>query len=193
MTGTPVKFVPVTGTDSMQRSGIAHTISTKHHCITLMKEYESKSLEELRWEDYQDGRKGPTQNAFGAPQPFGAVASSAPSLFGQPAQDQSKLAFGQTPVFGQTPAFGTQTSAPSLFGKPTGFGTTTTTSSFGFGSAPSNNLFGSAGVAKPFSTQTSQPSLFGAPVQQQQQSSPFGTSNLFGQNNQVYFAKQDDF
>lgn len=58
VTGTVIKFVPVTGTDSMQRSGIAQAISTKHHCITLMKEYEGKSFEELRWEDYQAGRKG---------------------------------------------------------------------------------------------------------------------------------------
>lgn len=56
--GTVYKFVPVTGTDSMQKSGIAQTISTKHHCITCMKEYEGKSLEELRWEDYQANRRG---------------------------------------------------------------------------------------------------------------------------------------
>lgn len=56
--GTVFKFVPVTGTDSMQKSGIAQTISTKHHCITCMKEYEGKSLEELRWEDYQANRRG---------------------------------------------------------------------------------------------------------------------------------------
>lgn len=57
-TGTIFKFVPVTGTDSMQKSGIAQTISTKHHCITCMKEYEGKSLEELRYEDYQANRRG---------------------------------------------------------------------------------------------------------------------------------------
>lgn len=62
MTGTVVKFTPITSTDSMQRGGIAHTINTKHHCITIMKEYENKSFEELRYEDYQAGRKGKNIN-----------------------------------------------------------------------------------------------------------------------------------
>lgn len=62
--GTVVKFNPLTGTDTMQKSGITHSINTKHHCITCMKEYESKSLEELRWEDYQSNRKGNLKNIF---------------------------------------------------------------------------------------------------------------------------------
>lgn len=59
-TGTVVKFNPVTGTDTMLKNGVTMTISTRHHCITCMKEYEGKSLEELRWEDYNAGRKGAT-------------------------------------------------------------------------------------------------------------------------------------
>ena len=35
------------------------TITTFHNCITALKEYENKSLEELRWEDYQLNRKYP--------------------------------------------------------------------------------------------------------------------------------------
>lgn len=57
-TGTVIKFQPLTSTDTMQKSGVTTTINTKHHCITCMKEYEGKSLEELRWEDYQANRKG---------------------------------------------------------------------------------------------------------------------------------------
>ena len=53
-----IKFAPPSGTDSMVRSGISSTISTKHQCITAMKEYEAKSFEELRIEDYTAGRKG---------------------------------------------------------------------------------------------------------------------------------------
>lgn len=59
--GTVIKFQPLTSTDTMQKSGVTTTINTKHHCITCMKEYEGKSLEELRWEDYQANRKGKEQ------------------------------------------------------------------------------------------------------------------------------------
>lgn len=45
-------------TDSMSKNGISHTISVRHCCIATMKEYESKSYEELRFEDYSVGRKG---------------------------------------------------------------------------------------------------------------------------------------
>jgi nuclear pore complex protein Nup98-Nup96 len=58
--GTPIKFNPVTGTDSMAKNGLTQNINTRHQCITCMKEYENKSLEELRLEDLQAGRKGPT-------------------------------------------------------------------------------------------------------------------------------------
>lgn len=63
-TGT-VKFVAVTGSDSMVKNGVSQTISTRHNCITCMKEYESKSLEELRLEDYAVNRKGPQQVTVG--------------------------------------------------------------------------------------------------------------------------------
>ncbi len=66
-----------------------------------MKEYENKSLEELRFEDYSVGRKGPTPGA-GTQQAglFGATTATtqAAPLFGQPQQ---------------TPLFGAQ--APSMF------------------------------------------------------------------------------
>lgn len=61
MVGTYIKFTPFTGTDSMMKNGVPQTIQTKHHCITCMKEYETKSLEELRFEDYTVGRKGGAQ------------------------------------------------------------------------------------------------------------------------------------
>jgi len=37
-------------------------INTCHQCITAMNQYENKSLEELRVEDYLAGTKGPTPN-----------------------------------------------------------------------------------------------------------------------------------
>lgn len=56
-TGTVIKFTPVTGTDSLNKNGVQQTVNTRHFCITCMKEYENKSLEELRLEDYMANRK----------------------------------------------------------------------------------------------------------------------------------------
>ena len=85
----------------MMKNGAASPINTRHQCITCMKEYEHKSLEELRLEDYQLGRKGTAQatNLFGAqPQQTGGLfASLAPAT-------------GTTSTFGQRPAaFGSTT------------------------------------------------------------------------------------
>ena len=53
-----VKFNPLNGSDTMMKGGVQSQISTRHQCITCMKEYENKSMEELRCEDYIAGRKG---------------------------------------------------------------------------------------------------------------------------------------
>ncbi|XP_017779543.1 PREDICTED: nuclear pore complex protein Nup98-Nup96 isoform X2 [Nicrophorus vespilloides] len=176
-TGTPIKFTPVTSTDSMQKGGSSTMIQTKHHSITCMKEYEGKSFEELRCEDYSVNRKGPQPaSGFTSAPAFGTVVSSAPSLFGQP---ENKPAFGQSNTFGQTTAFGTNQPSTSagVFGKPaTGFGPTTTASSFGaFTSTASANVFGAPAASKSFGVQST-PSLFG-----QQSTSGFGSTPFFGQ------------
>ena len=67
------KFQATTSTDTMMKAGQSQQISTRHQCITCMKEYENKSMEELRCEDYIAGRKG-----------GGAMAASG-SMFGQAA------------------------------------------------------------------------------------------------------------
>jgi len=55
-TGTAVvKYQPTLGTDTLMKSGQPNSVNTKQHCITAMKEYEGKSLEELRLEDYMCG------------------------------------------------------------------------------------------------------------------------------------------
>ncbi|KAL3289756.1 hypothetical protein HHI36_023151 [Cryptolaemus montrouzieri] len=184
--GTNIKFNPVTGTDTMQKGGVTTSINTKHHCITCMKEYEGKSLEELRLEDYQANRRGP-QTQFGST-PFGGT----PSMFGQPTEN--KPAFGQSPGFGQmsgstfgqqNQTFGltTQQPAPNIFGKTTVFGAagSTTTGFGGFNTAPSVTNAFAANQNKPFGGSTTTP-LFGS-TQPQQQTPSFG-STLFGQNNQ---------
>lgn len=175
-TGTLSKFVPVTGTDSQQKSGVVQSINTKHFCITCMKEYENKSLEELRWEDYQANRKGQQQSSFGGPtQPFG-IASTNSTLFGQ---TENKPVFGQTSTaFGQS-NFGmpSQTTASNMFGKSSSaFGNTSTTNSFAFGGTPTTSIFGTNMAPKPFAATPNQP-LFGSTQHQQ---SNFGT-NIFGQ------------
>ncbi|XP_053983481.1 nuclear pore complex protein Nup98-Nup96 isoform X4 [Hylaeus volcanicus] len=144
--GTVVKFTPVITTDSMSKNGISHSISARHCCIASMKEYESKSYEELRFEDYSVGRKGPSTGIFGTAaqsSPFGntgAGTSTAITGFG-----------GMSGGFGTT----TQSGSSGPFGKQmTSFGTpsTTTTNSFAFNSTPSTNLFGTNTQAKPFGT-----------------------------------------
>jgi nuclear pore complex protein Nup98-Nup96 len=115
--GTTVKFNPPTGTDTMMKSGNQQNINTRHQCITCMKEYENKSLEELRFEDYAANRKGPGAGGLGGGGLFGAAQpATAGGLFGSQPQQQSGL-FGQQnkPMFGATAttsAFGMPTSTP---------------------------------------------------------------------------------
>lgn len=166
-TGTTVKFQPVTGSDTMMKNGVTSTINTRHMCITVMKEYEAKSLEELRVEDYIANRKGPSQGTslggFGAGTPqslFGSTAATAGTsgLFGQ---NQNKTFFGSTANTGFGGSTGTGLfgqSAPqnvSPFNKPIGFGAPATTQSSAF----------SFGNTSTFGTATPQnKSLFGQPT-----------------------------
>ncbi|KHN86939.1 Nuclear pore complex protein Nup98-Nup96 [Toxocara canis] len=159
-TGTTIKFEPPTASDTMLRNGTNQTINTKHMCITSMKQYEGKSLEELRCEDYIANRRGATVGSlsFGQSQPttstslFGASTTTQSSLFGS----QNKPLFGGTSTFGTT----TTTATPSLFGSTTSTGT----SLFGASKPATGGLFGS--------TQTSTASPFG---QTQQSGGLFGS------------------
>ncbi|XP_029029419.1 nuclear pore complex protein Nup98-Nup96 isoform X2 [Betta splendens] len=193
--GTTVKFNPPTGNDTMVKAGVTTSINTKHQCITAMKEYENKSLEELRLEDYQAGRKGPTNPmAAGAGGLFGsttATSSATTGLFGSSAPNasfsfgQAKSSFGPaTSGFGATTGglFGqaNQPQASSLF-KP--FGQTTTTQSTGF-SFGNTNTMGQASTSSMGlfgNTAASQSGgLFGA--SQTSTATGFGTGpGLFGQ------------
>ncbi|VDN08047.1 unnamed protein product [Thelazia callipaeda] len=168
ISGTTIKFEPPTSTDTMIRNGTNQTISTKHICITAMKQYENKSLEELRCDDYLANRKGPQNSGL---------------VFGQGTQSSSL--FGSTPNTTQSSIFGQN---KPLFGASTGFGTATTTSSSLFGTPATNSsifgnksttggLFGTSNVASSFGQPQPTTGLFGAkPV------TNFGTptSSLFG-------------
>ncbi len=52
-----VKYQPQLNTDNLQRGGQTISVTTKQHCITFMKEYQGKSTEELRLEDYMANKK----------------------------------------------------------------------------------------------------------------------------------------
>ncbi|XP_054696566.1 nuclear pore complex protein Nup98-Nup96 isoform X3 [Grus americana] len=198
-TGTTIKFNPPTGTDTMVKSGVSTNINTKHQCITAMKEYESKSLEELRLEDYQANRKGPS-NPVGAGAAAGlfgsstATSSTATGLFGSSTTNtgfsygQNKTAFGtSTTGFGTGTTgglFGQQSQTTSLFNKPFGQATTTQNTGFSLGNTstlgqPNTNTMGLFGV-----TQPSQPGgLFGTAANTNA-GTGFGTgTGLFGQAN----------
>jgi nuclear pore complex protein Nup98-Nup96 len=93
-----------------------------YNTITAMPAYANKSVEELRWEDYQAGVK----NASAAPAPTGGG-------FGAPASQPAFGGFGASPA----PAFGASAPAANPFGAPApaspfggGFGATSSECGF---------------------------------------------------------------
>ncbi|XP_078494126.1 nuclear pore complex protein Nup98-Nup96 [Ciona intestinalis] len=184
----------------MVKSGVQSNITTKHQCITAMKEYEMKSMEELRVEDYLEGRKGPgTGTTLTKP-------ASGGFNFGQQQQSTSGSMFGSTakPAFGTSSGglFGTASTSTTggLFQQSKPFQTTSAASGFSFGAATttSSSLFGN--TVKPagsmfgntagglFGSNTSGNTGFGAPLFGNK-TSGFGTTvtssgfggGLFGQ------------
>ncbi|RNA07987.1 nuclear pore complex Nup98-Nup96 isoform X1, partial [Brachionus plicatilis] len=149
-TGTEnVKFSALSGQDSVTKNGVQSTIQTNHQCITAMKNYQRKSLEELRLEDYQANRKFPqTTSGFG----------TSSGLFGSSVQSASS-------GFGSSSLFNSSSTAAKPFGCSS-FSTTTTkpstsTSSFGSQTKP---VFGTSATIHPFvvfenSSQRPKPSL----------------------------------
>ncbi|XP_078323949.1 nuclear pore complex protein Nup98-Nup96-like isoform X3 [Crassostrea virginica] len=175
--GTTVKFNPPTSQDTMVKNGVSTNINTRHQCITAMKEYQSKSLEELRVEDYLSNRKGKqATTGFATPSASGTFnptpASTGTSLFGQQPQatqqqntslfGQSKTLFGASTSTGTSgfSGFGATTSTPSLFGQSTqnkplfGATPTTGTQASGFG-ATSTGFGGFSGFGNTSSTGSS--------------------------------------
>lgn len=177
------KYQATNSTDTLVKNGQQNSISTRQHCITSMKEYENKSIEEIRFEDYSANRKGvvmsPNTSIFSTSQQqqqpttqinlFGAnQQTQQPSnIFGAP-QQENKNPFGQT--FGQQSSFLNNTTTD--FGsKP--FGSTTNTYA---NSDNNNSIFGS----KPAfgATPTSNPNVFGTQTS--------STSNMFGNTNNAF-------
>lgn len=181
------KYQPTNSTDTLVKNGQQNNISTRQHCITSMKEYENKSLEEIRFEDYSANRKGvglgTNTSIFSSPQQqqqptsqmnlFGTTQQTQPqaNIFGAP-QQENKNPFGQT-TFGQQSSF--LNNSTTDFG-PKPFGSTTNT----FASTDNNNsIFGS----KPaFSAiPASNPSVFGTQTS--------SANTLFGSTNNAFAAQ----
>lgn len=77
--GTSIaKFQPREGTDTVARYNETHKVNTRQHCITAMEEYEGKSVDELRLEDYSGNRKGLPRG------PQWANGTQGGGLFGSP-------------------------------------------------------------------------------------------------------------
>lgn len=156
--------------------------------IVAMDAYKNFSFEELRLQDYLQGRK--TAVSANAPVPgfgvqqqpqqsaFGTFGTNNPQVggFGQPQQQQQQP---QTSFFGSAPAtntFGAQTTANrNIFGQPSTSNASPfnqnqapATSTFGAAAAPSTNGFGSNNLfnsntpnPSPFGTQAAKPNIFG--------------------------------
>uniref|UniRef100_A0A915KRE8 Nuclear pore complex protein Nup98-Nup96 n=1 Tax=Romanomermis culicivorax TaxID=13658 RepID=A0A915KRE8_ROMCU len=60
-----IKYAPPLGMDTIVRNDTLKNIYTKHHCISAMNEYENKSLEELRLENYTRDHKVRKPPKFG--------------------------------------------------------------------------------------------------------------------------------
>ena len=128
--GDTVKFSPPTGTDSAWNAskGVID-IKVKFQCITIMKHYENKSIEEIRFEDYSSNRKVPTGGGG--------------RLFGSASQPSSRQVQKQVDLFGQTSTPMIRPATTSIYGATGLFGSQSkeskTTSSLSFG-----NLLGHA-------------------------------------------------
>ncbi|CAH1780692.1 unnamed protein product [Owenia fusiformis] len=131
---TTVKFNPVQGIDIMWKDGVSTQTTTRYQCITAMEEYDSKSMEELRVDDYLANWKGAqAQSHVSTPVTCCAFGAKTPGGFGTTTQTGGLLGNPQTTNTG-TSLLGNATQTGGLFGntqpKTTGtslFGNTTQT------------------------------------------------------------------
>ncbi|VDL63635.1 unnamed protein product [Hymenolepis diminuta] len=165
ISGTTVKFNPPLVNDLVQKNGQKVQVNAKHMCISAMKEYSDKSMEELRVEDYAQNRKSGA--AAGSKSIFGSTSTTGFG-FGSPQTTTSSL-FGSTPAVQTTQSslFGS-TNTGSIFGSSQSMGT--------FGQITQNSIFGTKPLFGSSTANTTGLNLSST----QQQSTGFG----FGQNTQ---------
>ncbi|KAH7909456.1 nucleoporin autopeptidase-domain-containing protein [Hygrophoropsis aurantiaca] len=167
-----------------EKDSATSNIMLQYQTITAMPAYRGTSLEELRYQDYQQGRK--TAGAFGQSS-FGAPVSTTPAtgLFGAAqTQPATNPLFGNN-TFGGANATTNQTNpAGGVFGN---FGQNAATNAQPSGTG--TGLFGSTfgQTQQQQQQQQQQPSAFGAfgqpqqPQQQQQQpQQPAASGGIFG-------------
>ncbi|KAK9322935.1 nuclear protein 96-domain-containing protein [Lipomyces orientalis] len=178
--GTTITFEPV------QEKEASSNVTNVFQSISCMPAYQKFSFEELREQDYAQGRRygNPSgAGAFGKSTGFGTGTFGQSNTFGQPSTST-----------GGTGLFGSSTSQPSAFGSSTsGFGSNTSNTSGGlfgqkpasgglFGSTTTTNntatggLFGSGSTTGGFGSNAS--SAYG-----QTNANAFGNTSAFGQSN----------
>ncbi|KIO12458.1 hypothetical protein M404DRAFT_677694 [Pisolithus tinctorius Marx 270] len=157
------------------------SVALQYQTITAMPAYRGTSLEELRMQDYQQGRK--TAGAFGQTS-FGTPAAQPTGIFGATTQQPATSSiFGG----GTTGAFGTGTSQQPGTGTFGGFGQPSLPAGgTGTGLFGGTSAFGQP-QQQPQQPQQQQPPAFGAFGQQTQQQPStgggiFGGGGGFGQN-----------
>eukprot|EP00977_Amphora_coffeiformis_P007068 scaffold1536_cov166-Amphora_coffeaeformis.AAC.2 len=173
-----VQYQPTTKQDGQS--------SINFQSITAMQQYEGKSFEELRMEDYQQGNRGTPSSTPTASNTTGSFFGAAPApsgggLFGSSAPAPSGGLFGSAPA---PSGFGAPAPAPGggLFGAPApspsfgGFGSSNPAPA-PFGAAPAP--FGGAAPA-PFGAPAPGGSLFGAPGPAPAFGAPAPSGGLFG-------------
>ncbi|CAH8495623.1 unnamed protein product [Schistosoma turkestanicum] len=174
--GTALAFNPPITTEIIQRGGQPSQVNAKHMCITAMKEYQDKSLEELRLEDYSLNRRGPSTATSGT-SIFSASSTAKPFQFGSSQMNATTSIFGQTNKPTNT-LFGASTSGVSSSNNML-FGGTATQSAFG---QTSQGLLG----LKPQFGASTTPSIFGSTPASQSTGFAFGQTN---QTTSVFGAK----
>ncbi|KAH8114824.1 nucleoporin autopeptidase-domain-containing protein [Phellopilus nigrolimitatus] len=174
-------------TEKDPATGGPSSVTLHYQSISMMPAYRGTSFEEVRVQDYAQGRK--TAGGFGQSATFGLnqPAQSATSTFGQPAASTS--AFGG---FGQNSTQPQQNPTPQPASGFGGFGQPAASQPSAFGGGTGTSAFGTFGQNNAQPQQTPAPSVFGGGTgafgqnanQQQPAPSAFGGGGTFGQNNQ---------